>query len=47
MGGGAGRGRDVPDSSSSMLPLLRETLTLPVVELKLVMLSVMGCFLPR
>lgn len=37
----------MPERSSSMLPLLRETLTRPVVELKLVMLSVIGCFLPR
>ncbi len=35
-----------PESSSSMLLLVNVTLTLPVVLLKLVILKVIGCFLP-
>ena len=46
-GGGGGCVFAAPDSSSSRFPLLRVTLTRPVVVLKLVMASVMGSFLLR
>ena len=45
--GGGGGVFAAPDSSSSRFPLLRVTLTRPVVVLKLVMASVMGSFLLR